>query len=128
MTAPGQRPARAQHIERIGMPIPHILTERQQRYIALANDLAARFAERANVYDRTGTFPFENCTDLHESGYLRLALPREYGGENADVFEMALAQEHLAHGDAGTALAVAMLVQIIGREAEARDWPEPLFA
>jgi alkylation response protein AidB-like acyl-CoA dehydrogenase len=44
------------------------------------------------------------------------------------VFEMALAQEHLARGDGATALAVGMLVQIIGRGSEARDWSEPTFA
>src|ERR1700712_2282060 len=110
------------------MALPHVLTERQQRFVTLADELASRFAERAATYDRTGAFPFENYTDLHETGYLRLVLPPEFGGEGADVLEMALAQEHLARGDGGTALAVGMLIQIIGRESEARDWPAPVFA
>ncbi len=110
------------------MALPYALTERQQRFVALADRLAVRFAERATIHDRDGSFPFENYTDLHESGYLRLAIPAEFGGEDADVFEMALAQEHLARGDGSTALAAGMLVQIIGREHEARDWPAPVFA
>jgi alkylation response protein AidB-like acyl-CoA dehydrogenase len=110
------------------MALPYALTERQQRFVALASQLAARFAERAAIHDRDGSFPFENYADLHESGYLRLAIPVEYGGEGADVFEMALAQEHLARGDGSTGLATGMLVQIIGRESEARDWPAPVFA
>lgn len=65
---------------------------------------------------------------LHETGYLRLVLPREYGGEGANTFEMVLAQEHLARGDGATALATSMLVQIIGCNAEQRGWPEPIFA
>jgi alkylation response protein AidB-like acyl-CoA dehydrogenase len=117
------------------MALPYALTGRQQRFVALADQLAARFAERATIHDRDGSFPFENYADLHESGYLRLAIPAEFGGEGADVFEMALAQEHLARGDGSTALATGMLVQIIGRESEARnpdtgrgDWPAPVFA
>src|SRR3954466_10397363 len=110
------------------MALPYALTERQQRFVALADQLAERFAERAIIHDRDGSFPFENYADLHESGYLRLAIPAEFGGEGADVFEMALAQEHLARGDGSTGLAAGMLVQIIGREGEARDWPAPVFA
>jgi alkylation response protein AidB-like acyl-CoA dehydrogenase len=110
------------------MALPYALTERQQRFVALADRLAARFAERANIHDRDGSFPYENYVDLHESGYLCLAIPPEFGGEGADVFEMTLAQEHLARGDGSTGLATGMLVQIIGREGEARDWPTPVFA
>jgi alkylation response protein AidB-like acyl-CoA dehydrogenase len=110
------------------MSFPHVLTPRQQRIVALADELAARFAARAGAHDRDGSFPFENYADLHEAGYLRLVLPHEYGGEGADVFEMVLAQEHLARGDGSTALATSMLVQALGRAAEERSWPEPLFA
>ncbi|HEX9372458.1 MAG TPA: acyl-CoA dehydrogenase family protein [Roseiflexaceae bacterium] len=107
---------------------PHELTERQRRFVGLADALAARCAERAAAHDRDGAFPFENYADLHESGYLRLVIPREHGGEGADPFEMGLAQEHLARGDGATALAAGMLIQLIGRTSEARDWPAPVFA
>lgn len=103
-------------------------TPRQQAFIALADRLAARFADRAPAHDRAGTFPHENYADLHESGYLRLIVPRQYGGEGADLFEAVLAQEHLAHGDGSTAMAVNMTVHLIGRQAETRQWPEPIFA
>jgi alkylation response protein AidB-like acyl-CoA dehydrogenase len=109
------------------MVLHHDLTERQQRIVALADELAGRFAERALVHDRDGTFPLENYADLHESGYLRLVLPREYGGDGADAFEMVLAQERLGRGDGATAMATAMLVQIMGRMAEERTWPAPIF-
>ena len=110
------------------MGFPYGLTERQQRFVTLADQLAARFAERADAHDRDGSFPFENYADLHAAGYLRLAMPEEYGGDGANVFEMALAQEHLARGDGATALAAGMLVVIMGRQSEARDWPAPVFA
>jgi alkylation response protein AidB-like acyl-CoA dehydrogenase len=109
------------------MALPYALTERQQRFIALADQLAGRLAERAAVHDRDGSFPFENYADLHAAGYLRLAMPAEFGGEGADVLEMTLAQERLARGDGATALATGMLVVIMGRQSEARDWPEAVF-
>jgi alkylation response protein AidB-like acyl-CoA dehydrogenase len=109
--------------------MPHYpLTAQQQRIVALADQLAARFAARADAHDRDGSFPFENYAALHDTGYLRLAIPSEYGGEGADPFTMVLAQERLARGDGSTALAVAMLVHILGRTAEERSWPEPIFA
>ena len=108
--------------------LPHGLTERQRRVVALADELAARFAARADAHDRDGSFPLENYAELHAAGYLRLAIPPEYGGEGANVFTMVLAQERLARGDGSTALATAMLVHILGRMAEERAWPEPIFA
>ncbi len=104
------------------------LTPHQQRIVELADSLARRFAERADRYDREGAFPFENYDDLRESGYLRLIVPREYGGEGADLFDVVLAQEHLARGDGATAMAVDMTLHMIGRLAELRTWPEPMFA
>ncbi len=101
---------------------------RRERVAALADELAQLFAARADTHDRDGTFPLENYTDLHRRGYLRLVIPRIYGGEEASLPELVLAQERLARGDAGTALAVGMLIQIIGGQREARSWPEPIFA
>jgi alkylation response protein AidB-like acyl-CoA dehydrogenase len=105
-----------------------MLTPNQQRVVALADELAARFAERAARYDRDGSFPFENYADLHETGYLRLAIPREYGGDDADALTMVIAQERLARGDGSTALAAAMAVHLLGRMGEEQGWPEPVFA
>ncbi len=103
------------------------LNPRQRRIVALADELAARFAGRADTHDREGSFPFENYDDLRASGYLRLIVPEEYGGEGASLYEMVLAQEHLARGDGATAMAVDMTVHLIGRLAETHSWPEPVF-
>ncbi|GAB4424622.1 MAG: acyl-CoA dehydrogenase family protein [Chloroflexi bacterium OHK40] len=104
------------------------LTPRQRRALALAEALAARNAERAATHDRDGSFPHASYADMHASGYLRLVIPEEFGGAGADLFEMVLAQEQLGRGDGATALAAGMLIQLIGRLAEERSWPAPLFA
>jgi alkylation response protein AidB-like acyl-CoA dehydrogenase len=94
-------------------------TRRQEELVALAGDLAARFAARAPRHDRDGSFPHENFADLHASGYLALSIPREFGGAGATILELTLAQERLARGDASTALGAAMHLSILGRLGQA---------
>ncbi len=93
-----------------------------------AGELAARFSERAQVNDVASVFPYDNYRDLHEAGYLRLALPTAYGGEGADVFDMVLAQEILGRGDASTALVVGMMLSLLGRVIDGRAWPDDVLA
>ncbi len=104
------------------------LSERERRIVALGASLANELAPSAAQHDRTGTFPLAHYQRLHESGYLRLAIAREHGGEGASLFEMVLAQEQLAQGDAATAIGVGMLLNVIGRLGEEPIWPAALIA
>lgn len=104
------------------------LTASQARIVALARALAARNAERAASHDPSGSFPHASYADMHQAGYLRLAIPTAHGGAGASLFELVLAQEELARGDGATALAAGMLIQLIGKVAEEGGWPEPVFA
>ena len=109
------------------MPGLHRFTERQHEIMELAGRLAARFAERAAKNDVESVFPFENFRDLHEAGYLRLALPPHAGGQGADVFDMVLAQEVLARGDASTALVTGMHFALLGRVHDSNAWPDDVL-
>ena len=93
------------------------LTERERRFVDLADGLAAEFAERAGEHDRDGSFPFENYERMAEAGYLGLTVPEELGGMGANLRELLMAQEHLAGGCGSTALAVNMHVSPIGQLA-----------
>lgn len=106
----------------------HPRTEREAELMALADRLAAQFAETAGVYDRTGSFPFEHFKALYETGYLALTIPEEYGGRGASPLEVALAQERLAHGCASTALGVTMHLTVLGVQSETRSWPDEVYA
>jgi alkylation response protein AidB-like acyl-CoA dehydrogenase len=97
--------------------VKRILTAREREIVALAGDLADRFAERAERWDRENVFPFENYEDLRESGYLRGTVPVELGGSGWNLRELVLAQERLAMGDGATALAVNMHVSPVGQWA-----------
>jgi alkylation response protein AidB-like acyl-CoA dehydrogenase len=113
----------------VDLNTPPDLSAREQRIAALAASLARELAPSAAEHDRAGTFPLAHYQRLHEAGYLRLAIPRDHGGDGANLFEMVLAQERLAQGDAATAVGVGMLLNVIGPKAEGPSgWPEATFA
>jgi len=99
----------------------------QARIIAMADALAERFAARARRHDLDSSFPVENWQDLHESGYLRLVIPRDYGGDGASILDMVIAQERIGRGCASTALGASMLISVLGRAVELGAWPEPVL-
>ena len=78
------------------------------RFVPLAADLGARFAERAAEHDRDNTFVGENYAQLRESGYTALAIPEELGGLGASLRQICYAQAELARYCGATALAVNM--------------------
>ncbi|RKP47978.1 acyl-CoA dehydrogenase [Cohnella endophytica] len=105
-----------------------IRNDREAAIAARAERLAASFALRAPEHDRDRSFPFANFADMKDAGYLTLTLPREYGGEEASLYEMVLSQERLARGDGSTALAVGWHLGQLMQLRLSRPWPERLFA
>jgi len=59
------------------------LTALQARIVELSDALAGELAPAAASHDREGSFAPENLERLHRAGFLRLAIPREFGGEGA---------------------------------------------
>lgn len=99
-----------------------------QRWLAQADELALRFAERAAQHDRDRSFPFDNFADLRAAGFHLLTVPSEYGGWGATLAEAVRVIERLARGDGPTTLVFDMHVQVIGSLSESRSWPEEHFA
>src|SRR5215207_6689829 len=104
------------------------LTPRQQGFVDMAAALADRFAPLVDADDQAGRFPLARYAELRDAGYTRMIVPRAYGGDEADLYEVVLAQECLARGDGATAMAVDMTLHLIGRLRETRSWPEAIFA
>ncbi|NMO97137.1 acyl-CoA dehydrogenase family protein [Paenibacillus lemnae] len=102
-------------------------TAEQERLNGL-RELAARFAQRAPEHDRDGSFPFENFKELREGGYLRLTVPKAYGGEEISLYELVQVQECLGHGDGSTALGFGWHIGQILQLRTTGKWPETLFA
>src|SRR5919112_2519639 len=78
------------------------------RFVPLAAELGARFAERAAEHDRENTFVEDNFALLRESGYTALAVPEELGGLGASLRQVCYAQVELGRYCGATALAVNM--------------------
>ncbi|MEC0089548.1 acyl-CoA dehydrogenase family protein [Paenibacillus macquariensis] len=105
-----------------------IRNEREAGIALLADQLAIKFAERASKHDRDGSFPFDNFVDLRDSRYLKLTVPKKYGGEELSLYEMLLAQERIARGDGSTALAVGWHMALILSLRYTNRWSEDLFS
>ncbi len=106
---------------------PFVRNNREAGIAKRSDRLAVLFAERAPGHDREGSFPFGNFDDLRESGYLKLTVPEVFGGEEASLYEMLLAQERLAKGDGSTALAVGWHVSQVLQLRIKQSWPRKLY-
>jgi len=103
--------------------------------VALARELAPRFAERAAAHDERGRFPEADFADLREAGLLGLMVPVHLGGFGASFAEYAQVARELARGAGSTALIFNMHASVTGALAQTPDHlirqlgaPESAFA
>lgn len=105
----------------------YIRSAAEREYAEKVDALAIRFAERANNHDREGSFPHDNFADLQDAGYLKLTVPKIFGGDEASLHELVSLQERLAYGDGSTALAVGWHLGQMLHLRTTRKWPDTLF-
>jgi alkylation response protein AidB-like acyl-CoA dehydrogenase len=84
----------------------------------LTDEMLARFDARAPEYDRDNRFFHEDFEDLRASGYLKIAVPVEYGGYGLGLDEVVRLQRRLAYFAPATAVAVNMHVYWTGLVAD----------
>jgi alkylation response protein AidB-like acyl-CoA dehydrogenase len=94
------------------------MSERRDRLVKLASELAADFATRAAEHDRNNSFPVENIAKLKETGYTAMLIPEQYGGLGGDLEDFVLCQEQLAQGCGATAIAINMHLFGLGSMVE----------
>ncbi|MFC3039566.1 acyl-CoA dehydrogenase family protein [Virgibacillus xinjiangensis] len=87
-------------------------------------DVASRFAERAQKHDEEGTFPKENVKELKEIGYPSLTIPVKYGGMGISLYELLKMQETIARKDGATALSIGWHMGITKYLGENGIWDE----
>lgn len=75
---------------------------------ALLARLSARFAETAADHDRSGAFPRDNFTALHDHGLIALVAPRAHGGGGASLEDARRVLAAVAYGEPATALILTM--------------------
>lgn len=92
-----------------------------------AVQLSKGWALRADAYDRTGAFPYDNFEELKGGGFLRLTIPKEYGGEGFSLSQFLRIQEILAQGDASTALGLGWHLGILMKLRDSGMWKEEQY-
>lgn len=84
----------------------------------VSEEMLARFAARAESYDRENRFFTEDFEELRAAGYLRLPIPAELGGPGLSLAEMCREQRRLAYYAPATALGINMHVYWVGVAAD----------
>lgn len=86
----------------------------------LSDEQLEEFARRAPGYDRDNRFFAEDFEDLRSSGYLKIAIPQEFGGGGLSLPEVVAQQRRLAYRAPATALATNMHIYWTGVAADLR--------
>src|SRR5258705_3438549 len=85
----------------------------------LSDQLITRCRERAPGYDKENRFFQEDFDELKAAGFLRLAIPREFGGPGLNLAEVGRETRKLAMYAPPTALALNMHHYLVGDAAGA---------
>jgi alkylation response protein AidB-like acyl-CoA dehydrogenase len=91
----------------------------------LTDDMLARFHERAPGYDRENRFFDEDFEELRRAGYLKIAVPKDFGGAGLSLADVIKEQRRLAYHAPATALAVNMHLYWTGVAADMRRFGDP---
>ncbi|MEO7987043.1 MAG: acyl-CoA dehydrogenase family protein, partial [Gemmatimonadales bacterium] len=84
----------------------------------LTEEMLLRFQERAPVYDQENRFFTEDFEELRASGFLLMAVPKEFGGLGMTLAEVCREQRRLGYYAPADALAVNMHVYWTGLAAD----------
>lgn len=94
------------------------MTTLVQANSVLTDTLLNNCAERAAAYDRENRFFTEDFEELKQAGYLKMPIPKEFGGLGMNVAEVCREERRLAYRSAPTALALNMHLYWMGVAAD----------
>src|SRR6266536_5027577 len=86
--------------------------------VALSDEIIAHCGDRAAGYDRDNRFFTEDFEELRAAGYLKMAIPKEFGGAGLSLAEVCREQRRLAYRAPATALATNMHLYWTGIAAD----------
>lgn len=86
----------------------------------ITDEMLEEVAKRAPAYDRDNTFFVEDFEALKQAGYMRMAIPKEFGGLGMTLAEICRETQRLAERAPATALALNMHNYWVGVAADLR--------
>ncbi len=86
----------------------------------ISEEMLERFGSRAATYDRENRFFQEDWDELKAAGYLKAAVPKEFGGLGLSLAEVCKEQARIAYRAPATALATNMHIYWTGMAADMR--------
>ena len=93
----------------------------REELVALVADLGPVMEERAVVYDREASFPWENFHDFRERGLLGLCIPESHGGLGASFADYVRVSEEIGRHCGATGLTFNMHVATMLWTGEVAD-------
>jgi alkylation response protein AidB-like acyl-CoA dehydrogenase len=88
----------------------------------LSDGLIERCGQRASAYDRDNKFFTDDFEELRNAGFLKLNIPREFGGHGLSLAETGKELRCLAYRAPATALAMNMHLYWMGIAADLRKF------
>ena len=93
----------------------------REELVALVADLGPVMEERAVVYDREASFPWENFHDFRDRGLLGLCIPESHGGLGASFADYVRVSEEIGRHCGATGLTFNMHVATMLWTGEVAD-------
>ena len=87
---------------------------------SLTSAIIDQCGSRAATYDKENRFFSEDFEELRASGYLKMAIPKEFGGGGLSLAEVCMEERRLAYRAPATALATNMHIYWTGVAADMR--------
>ena len=97
------------------------MSRTREELVALVADLGPVMEERAVVYDREATFPWENFHDFRDQGLLGLCIPESHGGLGASFADYVRVSEEIGRHCGATSLTFNMHVATMLWTGEVAD-------
>ena len=82
-------------------------TEQQAEIQGVAEKIAKHIGVTAIAHDVAASFPFEHFDFMEDLGYLKAAVPIEYGGLGLGLTDITLAQYEIGVGDGSISFNIA---------------------
>ena len=101
-----------------------IKTDEQRQWLGKLETLKDSFQSNAQQIDEQSVFPFDNFKKLREIGYMKITLPKQYGGSGLTLYDTVLLHETLSSYCGSTGLSSSWTLQNIGEIFENRYWEQ----